>query len=267
MIITLLSDFGTADYFVGALKGVILSANPRATIIDITHDIPAHDIEAGAFTLYAACEAFPAGTVHVAVVDPGVGSLRRALVAECGGQLFVAPDNGLVSYACERAAGARFYHATNRKYFRESVSTTFHGRDVFAPLAAALSDGVAPRELGEEIVDPVRLAPLAPRVSTDGAIEARVIHIDRFGNLVTNVTRRELSDERIARGATIRIGDHAIRSFRRFFADISSDADEHDGPFAIWGSAGFLEIAAFRSSAVELLNARRGHAVLVTIEE
>jgi S-adenosylmethionine hydrolase len=272
LIVTLLTDFGTADYFVGAMKGAILCVNPRATIIDITHEIPAHDIEAGAFTLMAACEAFPAGTVHVAVVDPGVGSPRRAIVAECGGQFFVAPDNGLVSYACERAASARFFHATNRAYFRESVSSTFHGRDVFAPAAAALSNGVAPSELGEEIDDPVRLAPLAPRVADDGTIEARVIHVDHFGNLVTNVTRRELSDDQIARGATIRIGPHAIRSFRRFFADAPTDApltpsnaSVTDRPFAIWGSAGFLEIAVNLSSAAASLDARRGDALTLTI--
>lgn len=272
MIVTLLTDFGTADYFAGALKGVILSLNARAAVIDITHEIPVHDIEAGAFTLMAACEAFPAGTVHVAVVDPGVGSRRRALVAESGGQFFVAPDNGLVSYACERGGGARFYHATNRKFFRESVSTTFHGRDVFAPVAAALSRGVAPRELGEEIDDPVRLAPLAPRLAADGTIEARVIHVDRFGNLVTNVTRAELSDEEIARGATLRVGPHAVRSFRRFFADRPANADdlgEHlhaddaGELFAVWGSAGFLEIAVNLSSAAALLGVGRGQSVRV----
>src|SRR5919199_2295171 len=141
MIVTLLTDFGTADYFVGAMKGAVLAVNPRAQVVDITHEIPPQDIEAGAFTLLATHEAFPAGTVHVAVVDPGVGSARRALVAECAGQLFVAPDNGLVSYVCERWGGARFFHATNGKFFREKVSSTFHGRDVFAPVAAALSSG------------------------------------------------------------------------------------------------------------------------------
>ncbi|MDT7542722.1 MAG: hypothetical protein QOE33_2626 [Acidobacteriota bacterium] len=266
MIVTLLTDFGTADYFVAAMKAVILSANPHATIIDITHEIPAHDIETGAFTLLASCETFPLGTVHLAVVDPGVGSKRRAIVAECGGQFFVAPDNGLLSYVCESFGHARFFHATNKTYFREAASTTFHGRDVFAPLAAALSNGVAPRELGEEIGDPVRLGPLAPRVEITGTIEARVIHIDHFGNLVTNVTRRDLSDKQIARGATIKINDYSIRSFRRFFADTSCDADGPNAPFAIWGSAGFLEIAAFQSSAAKLLNSRRGDAVLVSPE-
>jgi S-adenosylmethionine hydrolase len=265
-LITLLTDFGTADYFVAAMKGVILSISPRATIVDITHEIPAHDIQAGAFTLLAACETFPAGTIHVAVVDPGVGSERRALVAECGGQLFVAPDNGLVSYVCERAHQPRFFHATNRAYFREPASATFHGRDIFAPLAAALSNDVDPHDLGEEINDPVRLAPLAPLVRDDNSIEASIIHIDRFGNCVTNITRRELGDEQIARGATLNINGHAVRSFRRFFADKAGGANDSGNAgalFAIWGSAGFLEVAAFQTSAAQLLGAQRGHSVVL----
>jgi S-adenosylmethionine hydrolase len=264
MIITLLTDFGAADYFVGAMKGVILSANPSAIIVDITHEIPAHDVQAGAFTLLAASETFPEGTIHVAVIDPGVGSARRAILAECGGQLFVAPDNGLLSYVCERAIEARVSHITNRKFFRDEVSATFHGRDVFAPVAAALSAGVEPRELGEEIDDRVRLPPLAPRVCDDGMIEATIIHIDRFGNCVTNLTRRELGDERIARGATLNVNGQSIRSFRRFYADADGDTSE---PFAIWGSAGFLEISALRTSAAKLLGARRGQIVRVNSDK
>jgi S-adenosylmethionine hydrolase len=263
MIITLLTDFGTADYFVGALKGVILSANPRATIVDITHEIPAHDVRAGAYTLLAASGSFPAGTIHVAVIDPGVGSARRAILAECGSRLYVGPDNGLFSYVCERAGAARVRHLTNRKFFRDEVSATFHGRDVFAPVAAALSAGVEPREFGEEIGDWVRLPPLAPRALDDGTIEATIIHVDRFGNCVTNLTRDTLSDERIARGATLAVGDQPIRRFRRFYADGEGDARE---PFAIWGSAGFLEISALRASAADILGARRGQTVLVSPE-
>jgi S-adenosylmethionine hydrolase len=264
MIITLLTDFGTADYFVGAMKGAILSANPRAVIVDITHEIPAHDVRAGAFTLLAASDAFPAGTIHVAVVDPGVGSARRAILAECGGQRYVGPDNGLFSYVCERAGAALVRHLTSRKFFRAGVSATFHGRDVFAPVAAALSVGVEPRELGEEIDDWVRLPPLAPRVCGDGTIEAAIINVDRFGNCVTNLTRRELSEERVARGATLVVNDQLIHRFRRCYADADGDPRE---PFALWGSAGFLEISALRASAAELLGARRGQIVLVNSDK
>ena len=259
-VVTLLTDFGNADYFVGAMKGAILSVNSRAVLVDITHDIPAYDVEAAAYTLLAACEAFPSGTVHLAVVDPGVGSERRPVAAECAGRFFVGPDNGLFSYVFERGGAARVLHLTNREYFRQSVSPTFHGRDVFAPVAGALSAGVALDEFGEEVADWVRLAPLAPARCFDGTLEARVIHIDRYGNCVTNVTRSELTDEQIARGFRVEAGGRAVTHFRRFFADTD---DETAAPFTIWGSAGFLELAAFRDSAARLLNLTRGQPILI----
>jgi hypothetical protein len=244
------------------MKGALLSINPRAAVVDITHEIAAHDIEAGAFTLLAAREAFPAGTVHVAVVDPGVGSERRALGAEAGGQFFVGPDNGLFSYVFERAGRSpRVFHLTNREYFRESVSTTFHGRDVFAPVAAHLSAGARLEDIGPPVEDWARLAPLTPRAAPDGALEASVIHIDRFGNCVTSLTRRELTEEMIARGAALSVNGRTVRAFRRFFADEAAGANPL---FAVWGSAGFLDLAAFRASAAELLGARRGQIVRVT---
>lgn len=263
-IITLLTDFGTRDYFVGAMKGAILSVNPDAHVVDLTHEIPAHDVRAGAYTLLSACETFPAGTIHVAVVDPGVGSARRAILAECAGQLYVGPDNGLFSYVCERAGRARFTHLTNRNFFRSPVSDTFHGRDIFAPVAAALSNGVAPRDLGEQVEDPSRLPSLAPRVADDGTIEASIIHVDRFGNCVINLTRRDLTDELIARGAAFSVNGRVIRSFRRFFDDGGEDGGGE--LFAVWGSAGFLEIAAFQTSAAERLGARRGQIVTLTAD-
>src|SRR2546423_4729144 len=162
MIVTLLTDFGTGDYFVGAMKGALLAVNPRAQIVDITHEIAPHDIEAGAFTLLAAFETFPAGTVHVAVVDPGVGSTRRAIVVESERHTFVGPDNGVFGYVFERLNDFHVFHVTNRKYFRRDASATFHGRDRFAPLAGALSRGVRAEELGHEITDFVRLPFSAP---------------------------------------------------------------------------------------------------------
>nr|MBA3320351.1 SAM-dependent chlorinase/fluorinase [Pyrinomonadaceae bacterium] len=144
MIVTLLTDFGAADYFVGAVKGVLLTICPGTTIVDITHEIPAHDVEAGAFTLLAAYDSFPPGTIHVAVVDPGVGSSRRPLLVVTADYFFVGPDNGLFSYILERESATRVFHLTNQEYFRPSVSLTFHGRDIFAPVAGALAGGVAP---------------------------------------------------------------------------------------------------------------------------
>ena len=261
MIVTLLTDFGTADYFVGALKGAVLSADPSAQLVDITHDIPPHDIEAAAFTLLAAFESFPAGTVHLAVVDPGVGSERRPVVVESPEHLFVGPDNGVFGHVYERLQTFGVFHLTNAAYFRRDACATFHGRDIFAPVAGALSRGVRADALGPVVTDAVRLALAAPRRLDDDTLEASVIHIDRFGNLITNITPRDLPDEAIRRGARLTLGGRDIESFRRFFAeDYRGGAGE---PFAIWGSAGLLEIAVYRDSAARLLDARRGQKVVV----
>jgi S-adenosylmethionine hydrolase len=265
-IITLLTDFGTADYFAGAMKGAILSVNPHAQVVDITHEIPAHDIEAGAFTLLAAYSSFPPQTIHVAVVDPGVGSARRPLLVEAHGHFFVGPDNGIFSYVRDGADDARVYQLTNEKFFRAHVSATFHGRDIFAPIAGALSKIASapaqkspPVEFGELIDDEVRLAPLAPIDDGNGAWSARVIHIDRFGNLITNISRRELAYAQLAEGATLEICGREISSFRKFYAEAEGAAEGE--LFAIWGSAGLLEIAANRASAARLLGAARGQVV------
>ncbi|HXL81764.1 MAG TPA: SAM-dependent chlorinase/fluorinase [Pyrinomonadaceae bacterium] len=258
--ITLLTDFGTADYFVAAMKGVILSHNPSARIVDITHDIPAQDIEAAAFTLFAARSSFPAGTIHVAVVDPGVGSSRRAILVEASNQYFVGPDNGIFSYVSDRMQ-PRVFHLNNPKYFRHPVSDTFNGRDLFAPVAAALSSGVAPKKLGVEIDDYVRLSSLEPEISHDGAISGRVIHIDHFGNCVANITANELTNEMIDAGFRLTLREHQVETFHRFFAAETNV----NKVFCVWGSAGFLEIAAKNQSAGKLLNVKRGDSVVVTI--
>ena len=243
-VITLLTDFGTTDYFVGAMKGAILSVNPAATIVDITHEIPPQDIETGAFTLLATYETFPAGTIHVAVVDPGVGSTRRAIIVSAGKQFFVGPDNGLFTYICDRESSYRVHHVTAEKYFRPSPSSTFHGRDIFAPVAAALSTGLAPAKFGPEIKDEVRLVEDA---------QARIIHIDHFGNCVTNITREDLPDN-----ARLVIKGKTILEFRTFYGESSSK-----DPFAIWGSAGFLEISVNGGSAAKALRVARGEKVII----
>ena len=258
-IITLTTDFGAADYFVAAMKGVILSRNSQACTIDITHEIPPQDIEAGAFILLTACTSFPAATIHVAVVDPGVGSSRKPILIAAGGQFFVGPDNGLFSYVCDRLPVSGIFHLTNSKYFLEPVSSTFNGRDIFAPVAAALSSGIRPEEMGSEINDYVRLKSLTPERSRSGGIKGRVIHIDRFGNCVTNITRNELSLEQISAGATLRIKGKTIKSFRNYFSEKS---DSREKVFAVWGSAGFLEIAAANASAAKLLDIHRGETLI-----
>jgi len=260
-IITLLTDFGSQDYFVGAMKGAILSINRHALIIDITHEIPPQDIETGAFNLLATYKDFPAGTIHVAVVDPGVGSTRKPILIECGEQFFVGPDNGIFSWICEREGSGRAIHLTNEAFFRHPVSATFHGRDIFAPVAAALSTGVVMTEFGEKLNDFVRLDPLLPAVASDGSVAGRVIHIDRFGNCITNLTGEHFSGDQAASGAKLRINGREISSFRQSFSEGAIDRDDL---FCLVGSAGFLEIAARNSSPPKILNAERGQSVVIT---
>lgn len=247
--ITLLTDFGSIDYFVGAVKGAILSVNPRVVIADITHEIPPQDIEAAAFTLLATYQTFPRGTIHVAVVDPGVGSTRRPIVVSAAGQLFVGPDNGIFTYIYDREPSHQVVHITSDKYFRPSPSTTFHGRDIFAPVAAALSKGVKPEDLGPRITDSVRL-----KNSLTHEV-LKIIHIDRFGNCITNITR-DLIDPK--RHPTLVINRKQIRSFREVYDSASSKEI-----FAIWGSAGFLEISMNGKSAAKVLRAKRGDTVIM----
>jgi S-adenosylmethionine hydrolase len=243
-VITLLTDFGTADYYVGAVKGAILSVNPSAVVVDITHEIPPQDIETGAFTLLAAYKTFPAGAIHVAVVDPGVGSTRRPVIVSANEQFFVGPDNGLFTYIYDREPSHRIFHVTSDRYFRSSVSTTFHGRDIFAPVAAALSNGVDVEEFGAEIKDEVRL----PSLETP----LRIIHIDRFGNCVTNITRDRMRGSLVVNGRT-------ISEFREFYGE-----GDNESLFAIWGSAGFLEISVNGGSAAKVLGVKRGDEVSFT---
>ena len=243
-LISLLTDFGTADYYVGAVKGAILSVNPDAVIVDITHEIPAQDIETGAFTLRAAYKTFPRGTVHCAVVDPGVGSARRPIIVSANDQFFVGPDNGIFTYI---EPPHRTFHITAEKYFRPDPSSTFHGRDIFAPVAAALSSGVSPEQFGPEINDEVKL----PSLETP----LRIIHIDRFGNCVTNITRETFEVKSLA------INGRTITALRNFYGE--APAEEI---FAIWGSAGFLEISVNGGSAAQILGAKRGDLIYLATE-
>ena len=256
-VITLLTDFGTSDYFVGAMKGVILSANPAAVIVDITHEVPPQDIRAAAFNLLATYKDFPSGTIHVAVVDPGVGSNRRPILVECAEQVFVGPDNGLFSWIWQREGPFLARHLTNEKFFKHPQSATFHGRDVFAPVAAALSRGVAAEEFGPLIDDVIVLESLTPRVNDDGILAAAIIHIDRFGNCITNLTTDHLTKE-INGGVRLIVNDQVVTSIRKFF---SEEAVDGESLFMIPGSAGFIEIAAQNSSAASILKVGRGQSI------
>jgi hypothetical protein len=256
-IIALITDFGTRDYFVGAMKGVILSINAAAQIVDITHEIPAQDIGAASFNLRACYENFPRKTIFVAVVDPGVGSARRAILVEAKDYYFIAPDNGLLSFIFNREENFRVFELSDERFFLRPLSRTFHGRDVFAPCAAHLSKGVNPAEFGVEIKDFIFFAENDPRKISETEIEAEIIHVDRFGNLITNLKKEELTENFF-----VEINETNIDIIRSYYAEA-----EKDELFLIAGSAGFLEIAAFENSAAKLLNAARGQKIFVRIAE
>jgi S-adenosyl-L-methionine hydrolase (adenosine-forming) len=260
-LVALLSDFGTADYFVGAMKGVILSRDPGIAVVDVTHEIPPQDVRAAAFTLLAVHAYFPPGTVHVAVVDPGVGSDRRAIAAEAGGRYYVGPDNGVLGHVLRQAQGARVLHLDEERWLRSARSTTFHGRDLFAPVAAALATGTPIDDLGRPISDPVLLEPPHAEPGERGEWVGSVLHVDRFGNCVTSFTRETVPPAALGPEPRLllRMGGTEIRTLRRFFADEAVGSD--DGLFAIWGSAGYLEIAAFGDSAARRLGVRVGTVV------
>ena len=185
-VITLTTDFGTRDWFVGTMKGVIASIAPRSTVVDLTHDLPPGDIRGGAFALAASHRFFPKGTIHVAVVDPGVGSRRKAIAVQTAKGVFVGPDNGVLSWALAKEKIRAIHALENEAYFLQPVSRTFHGRDIFAPVAAHLSRGVPIQKLGPALKDFVRLDWPEPRVRR-GGFEGEVVYIDRFGNAITNL--------------------------------------------------------------------------------
>jgi S-adenosylmethionine hydrolase len=194
----------------------------------------------------------------MAVVDPGVGSARRPIVVSAGSHHFIGPDNGLFSYVLDREMSHQAFHVTAREYFREELSSTFHGRDIFAPVAAALSKDVKPAQLGPQIEDVVRLPPLLPVKRVDGKVEGRIIHIDRFGNCITNLTRADLP---ASQQTTLLVNETVIKTFRQFYADEDGSKNQI---FAIWGSAGFLELSINGSSAAARLRIKRGDPVIAS---
>ncbi len=257
--ITLLTDFGTTDPYVAAMKGVALSVNPEVRLVDITHEVTPHDVTQAAYVLASTFRCFPQGTVHVAVVDPGVGSERRILGAELEGHVFLAPDNGLLSLVWGETGPSRLVSVTNTAYFRHPVSMTFHGRDVFAPVAAHLTLGVDLGEMGKPVDDPVRLE-MARMRTGENLIEGKIVHVDRFGNLVTNIPRSEV--RRLAAGEPgalrVEVGDAEIRGLSRTYAEAAVGE-----LLALFGSTDMLEISANCGSAADLLGIGRRTVVRV----
>jgi len=215
-IITLTTDFGLADGYVGTMRGVILSIAPEVTLVDLSHQIPAQNVRAGAFVLYQAVPFFPPETLHVAVVDPGVGSQRRALAVRTSQGLFIAPDNGVLSYVLATADVYEAVSLTNPAYQLPQVSTTFHGRDVFAPAAAHLATGVPLEELGPRAINLVRLPFPQPETTPSEDLITHVMHIDRFGNLILDVTADQVHEETI-----LELKECKIEGLSRTFADVA----------------------------------------------
>jgi S-adenosyl-L-methionine hydrolase (adenosine-forming) len=254
--ITLTTDFGTHDWFVGTMKGVVLGINPRVTLVDLCHEIPSGDIRAGAFALRTSYRFFPAGTVHLVVVDPGVGSARKAIAVKTDRYCFIGPDNGVLSWALaqEKVIAVRELH--NRAFFLQPVSRTFHGRDVFAPTAAHVSRGVPLHKLGPVIRDFVRLP--WPEVRQDKAhIRGEVAYVDRFGNAITNIDPPELE---LFGGAQIEVlrGTNRICRMAEFYGAVPPGK-----AVAVLGSSGFLEIAVNRGNASRELKLQVGTIIVV----
>ena len=257
-IIALLTDFGQQDHYAGTMKGVALGICPDANLVDITHNIPAQDIVAGALELAAAYRYFPLGTVFLVVVDPGVGSSRRGVAVEAGDYRFVGPDNGVLSIALEQAPARSIVELTDGRFARPDGSRTFEGRDRFAPAAAWLAKGVEVGSLGRPARDLTRLELPRPQLTTEGVVGV-VLRVDNFGNLVTNIDRGTFEESLHSRRPVIRLGDRELSTF------VSTYADALPGELcALFGSSGYLEVAVSQGNASHDLAAGRGTAVCVT---
>ena len=262
-VITLLTDFGLQDEYVGVMKGVMLSINPTAALVDITHQIDNQDVVQAAFVIHGTYHFFPDGSVHLVVVDPGVGTERSVLAMEAGGHFFIAPDNGVLSLLIEKVQPVTLFRLTEEDFYRRPVSATFHGRDIMAPVAAHVSKGVALGKIGVP-VDPaevVCLERLAARMTPDGRVEGRVIAVDGFGNLITSIDSATLTQafgHEPAHGVQIKIGQQSISGLSSTYANVDAG-----NLLALIGSRGYLEIAVNRGSAARRLKAKKGDVVLL----
>jgi S-adenosylmethionine hydrolase len=268
-VITLTTDFGLKDAYVAAMKGVILSINPEVTLVDIGHNVRPQDVRQAAYLLAASYQYFPFHTIHLAVVDPGVGTDRRPIILETPRAYFVSPDNGLLSYIVSDFSSQpvpdslrvspgpdlKVYVITKSEYWRKPVSHTFHGRDIFAPVAARLSLGMPASSLGER-VDTLNIFTI-PRAEQQGnTVTGQILDIDNFGNLITNVKEEALPSK--VESATILVGNRTIRGISRTYA-------EGEGPVALIGSRGHLEIALKNASAADFLHAQVGDKIRIEI--
>ncbi len=259
--VALLTDFGLRDHYVGAMKAVIKNINQKAQIIDISHHIPPQDIYEGAFTLYAAYKYFPEGTIFIAVVDPGVGTRRRIACVQTPKYTFLAPDNGLLSLVLRKEKALLAVEVTNPKYFLPHISTTFHGRDIFAPVAGHISKGLKPIKLGKKIDDLYTSSFPNPVIGEKGVLAGEVIHIDHFGNLITNIEH--------AWASLLESGLSSIYIKERQITNLSRTYQEGQAGelLALFGSSGHLEVSVNMGSAREVLGCCKGDKLIVHYKE
>lgn len=258
-IITLITDFGNKDGYVGAMKGVMLDINPNLHIVDITHDISPQDIGEASFVLMTTFPFFPKGTIHLAVVDPGVGSLRRPLATKASDHIFVGPDNGIFGFLCHRGKKPEIYEITENRFFRHEISYTFHGRDLFAPVAAHLSLGLALNRVGKPISHIEEGTSFKPFVE-EGFIQGEIIYVDRFGNLITNITKELVEKVAKGRDVEIRAGEKVILGISQFYSQ------EAPGEvLALFGSSSFMEISINMGNAAQKLKMGKGDKVIVEL--
>jgi S-adenosylmethionine hydrolase len=263
-LITLLTDFGESDWFVGAMKGVILSLLPSARVVDISHRIPPGDLRSAAFQLGCYFRFFPRGTVHVVVVDPGVGTRRKIIAVQSAGSVFLAPDNGVLSYVLRRKGKKKVYAVTRRDLFLPEVSGTFHGRDIFAPVAAFLAQGLNMSELGPEVVKP-RLLP-APRLLRwgDSGWKGEVVFVDRFGNIITSISVAR-AFRQLNPGAGIKLEISTPGGRHEVFLVPAYGSMPRGRNLALWGSSGFLELAVNAGDAAREMGLHIGDKLAVRI--
>ena len=261
-IISITTDFGEDDHYVGVMKGVMLNINPEAVIVDIDHQVNSYDIFDGAYSLAQSYHYFPPGAVHLVVVDPGVGSERRPILVQTKNYRFVAPDNGVLSLVYEREESVEVRHVTADHYFLNPVSHTFHGRDIFAPVAAWLSRGLEAEAFGSVITDYAKFSSPRPKWVNDTLLKGVAIKVDKFGNLITNIRPGDVPQLFGGNPPPFRINinGHQITRISESFAAV-----EPSELFAIAGSSGFLEICTNRGSAARALNVNRGVEVEIVL--
>lgn len=258
-IVTLITDFGLLDEYTGAMKGAILTINPRCQIIDVTHQVEPQDVLRAAFVLKNTYPYYPAGTVHVVVVDPGVGMKRRPVILQKGGHFFVGPDNGVFTFVLSAKEKAEGFEITERKFFLSLLSETFHGRDVFAPVAGHLSLGQDPGGFGPRAADFVRAEWPQPRLQ-GGKLRGRILFADSFGNLITNISRAEYGERIAGRSLQIKGKGWEINRIHRTYGQGKAGQ-----PMALFGSCGLLEIAVHHGSAKKNLGLRPGNRLTITL--